>query len=135
MTATLVFMFCVVAFAMPVIDNRSTTQEVAVAARRLLQAGDRIYHYHGFFHDFTYYSGHLVGLVHYQDELELQFLSPAERALRFIDDAEFRRQWAGTGRSFRGGADPRFGGAPVRSGVADPHPGDRPPPLSLSNQP
>ncbi len=99
MTATLVFMFCVVAFAMPVIDNRST-KEVAVAARRLLQAGDRLYHYHGFFHDFTYYAGQVVGLVDYRDELELQFLDPAERARRFIDDAEFRREWAGTGRVF-----------------------------------
>ena len=34
----------------------------------------------------------------YIDELEVQFLPPAERAARFIDEAELRRQWAGPGR-------------------------------------
>ena len=28
----------------------------------------------------------------------MQFLTPAERAARFIDDAELRRRWAGPGR-------------------------------------
>jgi hypothetical protein len=36
--------------------------------------------------------------VSYSDELELPFIDPAARATRFIDDAELRRQWAGTGR-------------------------------------
>ena len=31
--------------------------------------------------------------MNYKDELELQFLDPAEKAARFIDDAELRRQW------------------------------------------
>jgi 4-amino-4-deoxy-L-arabinose transferase-like glycosyltransferase len=99
MTATLVFLVAILSFAMPFIEVPGT-KDLAVVARGLVRPGDRIYHYHGFFHDFTYYSGNLVGLVHYQDELELQFLSPAERAARFIDDAEFRRQWAGAGRVF-----------------------------------
>lgn len=55
---------------------------------------DRVYHYWGFFHDFVYFTGRPVGLVSYTDELEVQFLEPAERAARFIDDAELRRQWA-----------------------------------------
>jgi hypothetical protein len=41
-----------------------------------------------------------VGLVRYQDELELQFLDPAEKAARFVDDAEFMREWAGPGKVF-----------------------------------
>ncbi len=99
MTATFVFLFGVLVFAMPVIDVRST-KDIAVAARGLVRPGDRVYHYHGFFHDFTYYTGDVVGLVHYRDELELQFLDPAELKARFIDDDEFRREWAAPERVF-----------------------------------
>jgi len=98
-TTTLAFLVGVLLLAMPVIDTRSS-REVALAARGILRPGDPVYCYHGFFHDFTYYSGEAVGLVSYTDELELQFLGPGERASRFIDDAEFRRQWAGAGRVF-----------------------------------
>ncbi len=99
MAGTLVVLIGVLLFAMPVIDVRST-KEVALAARTAVRPGDRVYHYHGFFHDFTYYTGGVVGLVHYTDELELQFLDPAQRQERFIGDEEFRRQWAGPGRVF-----------------------------------
>jgi hypothetical protein len=99
MTTTLAFMFGVLSYAMPIIDQRST-KEVAVAARGLVRPGDRVYHYHAFFQDFTYYSGGIVGLVSYRDELELQFLDPAEREARFVDDGEFRREWSGRGRVF-----------------------------------
>ena len=99
MTATLVFVFGVLTFAMPIIDTRST-KDLALEARRLVRPGDRVYAYHGFFHDFTYYAGRAVGLVGYRDELELQFLEDSERRARFIDDAEFRRQWAGKARVF-----------------------------------
>jgi hypothetical protein len=37
-------------------------------------------------------------VVSYIDELEGQFLDPAERAARFIDDVELCRQWAGPTR-------------------------------------
>jgi 4-amino-4-deoxy-L-arabinose transferase-like glycosyltransferase len=99
MTATLAFMIGVLSYAMPMIDQRST-KDVAIAAAELAKPGDSIFHYHGFFHDFTYYAGRNVGLVGYRDELELQFLDPAERNARFIDDDEFRREWAGPGRVF-----------------------------------
>jgi 4-amino-4-deoxy-L-arabinose transferase-like glycosyltransferase len=99
LTATFVFMFCVLTFAFPIIDNRST-KDVALVARGLVKPGDRIFHYHAFFHDFTYYTGREVGLVSYRDELELQFLDPADREARFIDDAAFRCEWAGPVRIF-----------------------------------
>ena len=99
LTATLVLLIGFLILAMPIIDTRST-KDLAVAARGYLRPGDRIYHYHGFFHDFTYYSGAEVGLVSYTDELELQFLDPAGRKERFIDDARFRAEWAGPGRVF-----------------------------------
>jgi 4-amino-4-deoxy-L-arabinose transferase-like glycosyltransferase len=99
MTTTFAFLMGVLLLAMPIIDARST-KAVAVAARGIVRPGEPVYCYHGFFHDFTYYSGNVVGLVNYTDELELQFLGPEERKARFIDDAEFRRQWAGAGRVF-----------------------------------
>jgi len=99
MTATLVFVFGILAVASPIIDLKST-KDIAELARALIRPGDRIYHYHGFFHDFTYYSGRTVGLVDYRDELETQFLGAEELRDRFIDDAQFRREWSGPGRVF-----------------------------------
>lgn len=97
--ATAALMIAVLSYAAPIIDQRST-RDIAQVARSVVRPGDRVYHYHAFFHDFTYYTGQPVGLVNYQDELELQFLDPKERARRFIDDAAFRKEWAGTGRVF-----------------------------------
>ena len=99
MAATVALLLGVLAMAAPIIDVRSS-RDVALVARSAVGSGDRIYHYHAFFHDFTYYTGRPVGLVNYQDELELQFLSPAERADRFIDDAAFLKEWSGPGRVF-----------------------------------
>lgn len=73
--------------------QRPGTRDLARIARASLGPNDRIYHYWGFFHDFVYYSGRTVGLVDYTDELGARFLSPGERAERFIDIAEFHRQW------------------------------------------
>jgi hypothetical protein len=99
MTATLVFLIGVLLVAMPIIDVRST-KDIATVARGLVRPGDRVYAYHGFFHDFTYYSGDTMGLVKYTDELELQFLDPEVKKARFIEDAEFRAEWAGPARVF-----------------------------------
>jgi 4-amino-4-deoxy-L-arabinose transferase-like glycosyltransferase len=96
---TLVLVVGVLLLAVPAIDVRSS-KDVALVARAAVRPGDRVYHYHAFFHDFTYYTGSPVGLARYTDELELQFLAPAERARRFIDDAEFQREWRGPGRVF-----------------------------------
>jgi len=102
MTATLVFFFGFLCIARSDIQVavKPGTRDLAVAARRLIQPGDRVYHYRGYFQDFPYYSGRLVGLVDYRDELEVQFLDPVSRGERFIDAAEFRREWAGPGRVF-----------------------------------
>ncbi len=102
MTATLVFFFGFLCIARSDIQVavKPGTRDLAVAARRLIRPGDRVYHYRGYFQDFPYYSGRLVGLVDYKDELEIQFLDPVARGERFIDDAEFRREWAGPGRVF-----------------------------------
>ena len=99
LAATTLGFYVILAFAAPVIE-RPGTKALAQQVAALLRPGDRIYHYHGFFHDFTFYASCVVGTVSYQDELELPFLDPAERTARFVDDAEFRRQWAGPGRLF-----------------------------------
>ncbi len=96
-TATIIGFFAVVVVAAPEFQ-RAGTKSLAIAARAQLQPPDRVYHYWAFFHDFVYYTERPVGLVSYTDELEVQFLAPAERAARFIDDAELRRQWLEPGR-------------------------------------
>jgi 4-amino-4-deoxy-L-arabinose transferase-like glycosyltransferase len=102
MTATLVFLFGLLAIARPSIQDavKPGTKDIALVARGLIRPGDKVYHYHNYFQDFPYYSGGLVGLVKYKDELELQFLEPADLRARFIDDAEFRAEWDGTARVF-----------------------------------
>jgi 4-amino-4-deoxy-L-arabinose transferase-like glycosyltransferase len=78
--------------------QRPDTKSLALLARERMQPQDRVYHFWAFFHDWVYYTGRPAGLVSYTDEMQVQFLDPAERAARFIDDAELRRQWAGPGR-------------------------------------
>jgi 4-amino-4-deoxy-L-arabinose transferase-like glycosyltransferase len=99
MSVTLISLYGVLAVASPLIDTRST-KDIALLARAMIRPGDRVYHYHGFFHDFTYYAGCTVGLVNYKDELETQFLGADALKAGFIDDAEFRREWRGPGRVF-----------------------------------
>ena len=99
LVSTALGLYFLLTFAAPLIQ-RPGTKELAQQVAARIQPGDRVYHYHGFFHDFTFYARRTVGTVAYQDELELPFLDPTERPARFIDDAEFRRQWAGPARLF-----------------------------------
>ncbi len=92
MAATTAGFLALVSLAVPGIRG---TKPLAEFAREHIGPHDLVYHYQAFFHDFTYYAQRTVGLVSYQDELELAFLPEAERAARFIDDAELRREWAG----------------------------------------
>jgi 4-amino-4-deoxy-L-arabinose transferase-like glycosyltransferase len=91
--ATAIGFSLVIVSAAPALQ-RASTQELAVVARDRVKPGDQVFHYWAFFHDFVYYTEKPVGLVSYTDELEVQFLSPAERAARFIDEAELRRRWS-----------------------------------------
>ncbi len=95
--ATMIGFYAVLTLAVGEMQ-RPGTKELALVAKIKVGSEDRIYHYWGFFHDFVYYSGRTVGLVDYTDELGARFLKPAERAARFIDSAELRRQWAEPGR-------------------------------------
>ena len=97
MVATQVGFYVILLLAAPVIQ-RGGTKDLARVAQERVAPGDRVYHYWEFYHDFVYYSGRPVGVVGSIGELEVQFLPAAERAERFIDDAELRRQWAGPQR-------------------------------------
>lgn len=89
--------FLVILIAAPRLQ-RAGTKDLALVARERVAADDRVFHYWAYFHDFVYYARRPVGLVSYTDELEVQFLDPAERAARFIDDAALLREWAGPRR-------------------------------------
>jgi len=78
--------------------QRPSSKDIALLVRDRIGKSEPVYHYWAFFHDFVYYTGRPVGLVSYIDELEVQFMSPAERAARFIDETELIRQWSGPGR-------------------------------------
>lgn len=78
--------------------SRPGTRELAAVFQQRVGPGDRVYHYREFFHDFVFYSQREVGTVDYLSELEVHIDPAAQASNRFIDGAEFRRQWAGPGR-------------------------------------
>jgi 4-amino-4-deoxy-L-arabinose transferase-like glycosyltransferase len=78
---------------------RPGTKPLAEIVVKEIKPGDRIYHYHDFFHDFTFYAQRTVGTINAPNtELEVWIDPVAQASGRFIDDEEFRRQWAGPGR-------------------------------------
>ncbi|MEO6004006.1 MAG: glycosyltransferase family 39 protein [Opitutus sp.] len=78
---------------------RPGTRELALRVKNEMKPGDRVYHYHDFFHDFTFYAERTVGTVEAPDtELEIWIDPDAQASGRFIDEAEFRRQWEGPRR-------------------------------------
>jgi 4-amino-4-deoxy-L-arabinose transferase-like glycosyltransferase len=78
---------------------RTETKAFALLVNERAAAGDRIYHYHDFFHDFTFYTERLVGTVAaHNTELEVRIDPAAQASGRFIEEEEFRRQWTGSQR-------------------------------------
>lgn len=74
---------------------RPGTVEFARKVKAEAQPGDLVYHYRDFFHDFVFYGERMVGVVGYYGELEVEWETSPEVKSRFIDEAEFRRQWEG----------------------------------------
>jgi 4-amino-4-deoxy-L-arabinose transferase-like glycosyltransferase len=99
MAAAMVPFFWILTLAEPRFEKPGT-KALALEVRALAGQGDRVFHYHEFFHDFTFYAARTVDLVGYQGELEPQNDDPIRMRSRFIDDAEFRRLWAGEGRAW-----------------------------------
>jgi 4-amino-4-deoxy-L-arabinose transferase-like glycosyltransferase len=99
MVSTAVGLYCCLMLAAPYIQKPGT-KELAEIVVQKAKAGDKVYHYAEFFHDFTFYAHQTVGTVAFKGELELEIDAAARASGRFIDGPEFRRQWAGTGRVF-----------------------------------
>lgn len=78
--------------------SRPGTHDLALTFKAQVKPGDRLYHYHEFFHDFLFYAECEAGTVDFRGELEVQIDRAAQASGRFIDSVEFRRQWAGPGR-------------------------------------
>jgi len=83
----------VLLFAAPVL-NKPSSKALALIVKARVQPGDRVVHYHAFFHEFTFYAERVVDLVEYKDEIELEEDPAARASGRFIGEAEFRRRWA-----------------------------------------
>jgi len=81
-------------------DIKPGTKDLAELVRARAQPGDRVMHYHEFFHDFTFYAQRVVDVVEYKGELELIEDAAARASGRFMNEAKFRTLWAGSGRVF-----------------------------------
>jgi carotenoid cleavage dioxygenase-like enzyme len=95
----MVLFLALLQFAAPDIPKPGT-KPLALLVKAGAQPGDRVLHYHDFFHDFTFYAERVVDLVGSQaiGELELKEDAAARASGRFIDESEFRRQWTGPAR-------------------------------------
>ena len=76
------------------------TKSLALLVRERAQPGDRVLHYHEFFHDFTFYADRVVDVVAFKGELELEEDAAARASGRFMDEATFRQLWTQPGRLF-----------------------------------
>jgi 4-amino-4-deoxy-L-arabinose transferase-like glycosyltransferase len=99
LAATAILFLAGLILAEPLIPLRGT-KPLALQAARLAAPGERVYHYHEFFHDFTFYAGRTVAVVAFQGELEPANDPAAAASGRFAAEEEFRRQWAGPARVF-----------------------------------
>ena len=97
--ATMAVFLVALQFAAPDI-NKPGTKDLALLVKAQARPGDRVLHYHEFFHDFTFYAERVVDVVAYKGELELEEDAAARASGRFMDDATFRQFWAQPGRVF-----------------------------------
>ena len=95
--ATAALFFAVLTLAAPKI-NKPGTKELALLVKSHAQPGERVLHYHEFFHDFTFYAEREVDVVAFKGELELEEDAAARASGRFIADPKFRQLWAESGR-------------------------------------
>lgn len=97
--ATMVLFFATLQFAAPNIQKPGT-KPLAEYVKAHAQPGDRVLHYHEFFHDFTFYAERLVDVVAFKGELELEEDAAARASGRFMEEAKFRELWGQPGRMF-----------------------------------
>jgi 4-amino-4-deoxy-L-arabinose transferase-like glycosyltransferase len=97
--ATMVLFLALLQLAAPDI-NKPGTRPLAEVVRVRAKSGDRVLHYHEFFHDFTFYAARVGDVVAFKGELELEEDAAARASGRFMDEAKFRTLWTGPGRVF-----------------------------------
>ena len=85
--------------ASPVIAHPGTKSLAEIVAR---EAGpdDLVFHYHEFFHDFSYYARRTVGTVATEGELEVFLDAAAQHSGRFLPEEGLRPLWTGPRRVF-----------------------------------
>lgn len=96
---TMVLFLGALQFAAPNIQKPGT-KDLALFVKARVQPGDRVLHYHEFFHDFTFYAERVVDVVSFKGELELEEDAGARASGRFMEEAEFRQLWQQPGRLF-----------------------------------
>ncbi|MDB6094321.1 MAG: glycosyl transferase family 39 [Verrucomicrobia bacterium] len=92
MVVTMMAFSAALVFAAPIL-NKPSSKALALIVKAGAKPGDRVLHYHGFFHEFTFYAERVVDLVDYKDEIELEEDAAARASGRFINEEEFRRRW------------------------------------------
>ena len=97
LVVTMALFFAMLQFAAPNI-SKPGTKELAAIVTAQAKPGDRVLHYHEFFHDFTFYAQRVVDVVAFKGELELEEDAAARASGRFMDEAKFRELWNGSGR-------------------------------------
>ncbi|MBC7368807.1 MAG: glycosyltransferase family 39 protein [Undibacterium sp.] len=95
--ATMAVFFGTLMFAAADI-SKPGTKALALMVKAQAKPGDRVLHYHEFFHDFTFYAERLVDVVAFKGELELEEDAAARASGRFMDEPAFRKLWTGPGR-------------------------------------
>ncbi len=99
LVSTAVGLYVCLMLAAPFIQ-RAGTRDLALIVAARVQPADKVYHYREYFHDFSFYAQRVVGTVDFKGELGLQIDPAAQASGRFVDNAEFRRQWTQPGRIF-----------------------------------
>jgi 4-amino-4-deoxy-L-arabinose transferase-like glycosyltransferase len=99
LVATMALFYLSLQWAAPSIQKPGT-RELALYVKTHASPGDRVVHYHDFFHDFTFYAGRTVDVVEGKGELEEEEDAAAQTSGRFMDEADFRRVWAQPGRVY-----------------------------------
>ena len=94
LVATMALFFATLQFAAPNI-SKPGTKALAEIVTAKAKPGDRVLHYHEFFHDFTYYARRVVDVVAFKGELELEEDAAARASGRFMEEPKFRELWAG----------------------------------------
>ena len=78
--------------------SKPGTQALALTVKTEAKPGDRVLHYHEFFHDFTFYAERWVDVVAFKGELELEEDAAARASGRFMEESTFRTLWTGSAR-------------------------------------